>query len=92
MTDHRQDRSEVASGAGFAPDSGHANGEPRGICHVFTTPGTRINLVALRPVFRHPEVAQTDFTDLVYSGGRRKACPIRILDRICKTGRQESRR
>jgi putative transposase len=51
-----------------------------GIRKAITAAGDRINLVAGRDTIQAFEVAYTDFTELVYANGRRKAYLIPILD------------
>ena len=58
--------------------------KPSGIRRAITAAGTRINLVAGRQEIRPLEVAYTDFTELLYAGGRRKAYLIPILDHTSK--------
>lgn len=58
--------------------------KPSGIRRVIMVAGHRINLVAGRQEIRPMEVAYTDFTELVYAGGRQKAYLIPILDHVSK--------
>ena len=58
--------------------------KPSGIRRAITAAGNRINLVAGRQEIRPLEVAYTDFTELIYAGGRRKAYLIPILDHTSK--------
>ncbi|MBM3120879.1 MAG: IS3 family transposase [Chloroflexi bacterium] len=58
--------------------------KPSGIRRAITAAGNRINLVAGRQEIRPMEVAYTDFTELIYAGGRRKAYLIPIVDHASK--------
>ena len=58
--------------------------KPSGIRRAITAAGNRINLVSGRQAIRPLEVAYTDFTELLYAGGRRKAYLIPILDHTSK--------
>jgi transposase InsO family protein len=58
--------------------------KPSGIRRAIMAAGNRINLVAGRQEIRPMEVAYTDFTELIYAGGRRKAYLIPILDHTSK--------
>jgi putative transposase len=55
-----------------------------GIRKAITAAGDRINLVAGMETIQAFEVAYTDFTELVYANGRRKAYLIPILDHASK--------
>jgi putative transposase len=55
-----------------------------GIRKAITAAGDRINLVAGRETVQTFEIAYTDFTELVYANGRRKAHLIPILDHASK--------
>jgi putative transposase len=58
--------------------------KPSGIRKAITAAGDRINLVAGRETIQTFEVVYTDFTELVYANGRRKAYLIPILDHASK--------
>jgi len=58
--------------------------KPSGIRRVITAAGERINLVATREAIRPFGVAYTDFTELAYADGRRKAQLIPIVDHASK--------
>jgi len=58
--------------------------KPSGIRRVIATAGKRINLVATREAIRPFGVAYTDFTELVYADGRRKAYLVPIVDHSTK--------
>ncbi len=58
--------------------------KPSGIRQVITAAGDRINLVAKKDEIGLFEVAYTDFTELVYADGRRKAHLIPIIDHASK--------
>lgn len=58
--------------------------KPSGIRRAITAAGDRINLVAAREEIRPFEVTYTDFTELVYADGRRKAYLIPIIDHASK--------
>ncbi len=58
--------------------------KPSGIRRVIAAAGERINLVATREAIRPFGVAYTDFTELVYADGRRKAQLIPIVDHASK--------
>lgn len=57
---------------------------PSGIRQAITAAGERVNLVAGKKVIQPFEVAYTDFTELVYADGRRKAHLIPIIDHASK--------
>lgn len=58
--------------------------EPSGIRHAITAAGAHINLVASLTTIRVLEVLHTDFTELVYANGQRKAHLIPLLDHTSK--------
>ncbi len=58
--------------------------EASGIRHAITAAGTHINLVASLTTIRILEVLHTDFTELVYANGQRKAHLIPLLDHTSK--------
>jgi putative transposase len=58
--------------------------KPSGIRRVIAACGERINLVATREAIPPFGVAYTDFTELVYADGRRKAQMIPIVDHASK--------
>ena len=58
--------------------------KPSGIRQVITAVGDRVNLVAAKETIRPFEVAYTDFTELIYANGRRKAKLIPIIDHATK--------
>ncbi|MCJ7567122.1 MAG: IS3 family transposase [Anaerolineales bacterium] len=58
--------------------------KPSGIRQVITAAGDRINLVAKKDEIGPFEVAYTDFTELVYADGRRKAHLMPIVDHASK--------
>ncbi|HUW94794.1 MAG TPA: IS3 family transposase [Anaerolineae bacterium] len=58
--------------------------KPSGIRRVIAAAGERINLVATREAIPPFGVAYTDFTELVYADGRRKAHMIPIADHASK--------
>ena len=58
--------------------------KPSGIRKAITAAGDRINLVAGKERIEAFEVAYTDFTELVYANGHRKAYLIPILDHASK--------
>jgi hypothetical protein len=58
--------------------------KPSGIRRAITAAGDRINLVAGRETIRPFEVAHTDFTELVYANGRRKAYLMPLVDHATK--------
>jgi len=58
--------------------------KPSGIRRVITVAGGRVNLVANQGAIRPLDLAYTDFTELVYASGRRKAYLIPILDHASK--------
>ena len=55
-----------------------------GVRKAITAAGDRINLVAGRETIQAFEVAYTDFTELIYADGRRKAYLIPIIDHTSK--------
>ena len=57
---------------------------PHPIRHAFVSAGKRANLVAQMDRIGLFEVAYTDFTELVYADGRRKAYLMPILGHLCK--------
>lgn len=58
--------------------------KPSGIRQVITAAGDRINLVARKNEIEPFEVAYTDFTELVYADGHRKAHLMPIVDHASK--------
>lgn len=58
--------------------------KPSGIRKVITAAGDRINLVAPQESIEPFEVVYTDFTELVYANGQRKAYLIPIIDHDSK--------
>src|SRR3989304_4739221 len=58
--------------------------KPSGIRRAITAAGDRINLVSGRETIRPFEVAYTDFTELVYANGRRKAYLMPLVDHTTK--------
>ncbi|MGH2670587.1 MAG: DDE-type integrase/transposase/recombinase, partial [bacterium] len=58
--------------------------KPSGIRRAITAAGGRINLVASRDTIGPFEVAYTDFTELVYANGRRKAYLMPLVDHATK--------
>lgn len=58
--------------------------KPSGIRKAITAAGDRINLVAGKETIEAFEVAYTDFTELVYADGHRKAYLIPIIDHTSK--------
>ena len=58
--------------------------KPSGIRRAITVAGDRINLVAGKKTIRPFEVAYTDFTELVYANGRRKAYLMPLVDHATK--------
>lgn len=58
--------------------------KPSGIREVITAAGDRINLVAEKGEIEPFEVAYTDFTELVYADGHRKAYLMPIVDHMSK--------
>lgn len=58
--------------------------QPSGIRQVIVAAGERANLVAQMETIELFEVAYTDFTELVYAGGRHKAYLMPIVGHVCK--------
>jgi transposase InsO family protein len=58
--------------------------KPSGIRQAIVASGERANLVAQLDHIELFEVAYTDFTELVYADGRRKAHLLPIVDHVCK--------
>ena len=58
--------------------------KPSGVRQAITAAGDRINLVARKETIEPFEVAYTDFTELVYADGRRKAFLMPIIDHATK--------
>jgi putative transposase len=58
--------------------------KPSGIRQAITAAGDRVNLIAEKEAIEPFRVAYTDFTELIYADGRRKAYLIPILDHTSK--------
>ena len=58
--------------------------KPSGIREVITAAGDRINLIVEKGQFKPFEVAYTDFTELIYADGYRKAYLMPIVDHASK--------
>jgi transposase InsO family protein len=58
--------------------------KPSGIRRAIVAAGERVNLVAQREEIRLFEVAHTDFTELLYADGTRKAYLMPIIGHVCK--------
>jgi putative transposase len=58
--------------------------KPSGIRQVITAAGDRVNLIAGKEAIEPFRVAYTDFTELIYADGRKKAYLIPILDHASK--------
>jgi putative transposase len=58
--------------------------KPSGIRQAITAAGDRVNLIAGKEAIEPFRVAYTDFTELIYADGRRKAYLIPILDHASK--------